>query len=185
VTLKQPPCVTGDGRRSLEQLILADPRAGQVPHLYLPRLAARLGEVPAAGQRVPLVFVGNHCKGALFRDGAADATPPLVAATEEVARSLPEFHFGRLDVRFRTRAALREGRFRIIEINGVGSEATHIWDPDFRLGDALAVQFRHYAWAFRIGRANRARGHRSTGLAAMTRAWLRQRRLLRQYPVND
>ncbi|MGH7040577.1 MAG: ATP-grasp domain-containing protein, partial [Acetobacteraceae bacterium] len=74
-TLKETPFVVGDGRSSLRELILADRRAGRVAHLYLPRLASRLNEVPRQGERVPLVFVGNHCKGAVFRNGADHITP--------------------------------------------------------------------------------------------------------------
>jgi len=39
ITLKHVPLVTGDGRATLRELILADPRAGRVSQLYLPRLA--------------------------------------------------------------------------------------------------------------------------------------------------
>jgi hypothetical protein len=185
ITLKSSPTVKGDGRRSLRALILDDPRAGRVPHLYLERLADRLEEVPLRGEVVPLVFVGNHCKGALFRDGAGELTKPLEDAVERVARSLPEFHFGRLDVRYANKTALRRGDFTIIEVNGVGAEATHIWDPACRLRDALASQARHWSAAFAIARANRTRGFRGSGLRMLFRHWRLQRRLLSSYPTND
>ena len=71
VTIKQPPVVVGDGRSTLRALIMADERARLVPHLYLGRLADRLDTVPAPGETVQLVFVGNHCKGSIFRDGTS------------------------------------------------------------------------------------------------------------------
>lgn len=186
ITLKWPPFVTGDGRRTLRQLILDDPRAGRVPHLYLERLKHRLDEVPAQGARVRLVFVGNHCKGSLFQDGTALVTPALSAWLERLARALPEFHFGRVDVRFASLAALRRAEgLRVIEINGVGSEATHIWDPRTRLWDAWRAQFFHYGQAFRIGAASRARGYQPAGIGAMWRHWRRQKRLMASYPMND
>ncbi|HEX5326127.1 MAG TPA: D-alanine--D-alanine ligase [Acetobacteraceae bacterium] len=186
ITLKYPPAVTGDGRSSLRQLILADPRAGLVPHLYLPRLAHRLHEVPAQGERVRLVFVGNHCKGSIFRDGTGHATPALGACFERIARAIPEFYFGRIDVRFDSLAALSRGEgFRIIEINGAGSEATHVWDPATRLIDAWRAQFFHYGRAYAIGAANRARGHRPTRIGETFRLWRRQKRLMAAYPLND
>lgn len=186
ITLKHAPSVTGDGRSTLEQLILADTRAGRVPHLYLERLRARLHEVPPQGQAVRLVFVGNHCKGSIFEDGRRLATPALTAAVERLADALPEFHFGRIDVRFASLAALRRGEdFRVIEINGAGSEATHIWDSRTTLREAWRAQFFHYGAAFRIGAANRARGFRPSGLRAMYRHWKNQRRLMAAYPMND
>jgi hypothetical protein len=186
ITLKYSPSVIGDGHSTLRELVLADPRAGRVPHLYLPRLADRLQDVPANGERVRLVFVGNHCKGSIFRNGCYLATPALTARIDALAQAMPEFHFGRIDMRFDTTQALARGEdFRIIEINGAGSEATHVWDPATPLLDAWRAQFFHYGAAFRIGAANRARGFRPAGLTAMWRDWRRQKRLMAAYPMND
>jgi hypothetical protein len=186
LTLKDSPVVIGDGSSTLEALIRAEPRAGLVPHLYLPRLGARRHSVPAAGERVRLVFVGNHCKGATFRNGAEHITPALTATIDSFLKAIPQFHFGRIDVRFDSIGALRRGQgFRVIEVNGVGSEATHIWDPRTRLREAYAVQFAHYRAAFEIGRRNRARGIRPCGLDELYRAWRVQHRLLAAYPVHD
>jgi hypothetical protein len=186
VTIKRPPIVVGDGRSTLRSLILADERAKRVPHLYLDRLADRLDTVPAQGEAVQLVFVGNHCKGSIFEDGRALVTPALTEAIERLARSMPDFFFGRIDVRFASVAALRRGTdFQVIEINGTGSEATHIWDPSTKLLDAWRTQFFHYGAAFRIGAANRRRGFSSSGLRTMYRDWMNQRRLMAIYPLND
>lgn len=186
VTLKHAPFVIGDGRSTLKELILADPRAGRVPHLYLPRLTNRLREVPQAGEKVRLVFVGNHCKGSIFENGSDHVTPELTAAAERIARSMPNFHFGRIDLRFDSIAALRRGeRFRVFEINGVGSEATHVWDPRTSLWDAWRAQFFHYGGAYRIGAANRRNGVRATPVRDLLRLWRLQRRLMRAYPIND
>ena len=186
VTIKRPPAVVGDGRSTLRALILADERARLVPHLYLDRLADRLDSVPEQGETIQLVFVGNHCKGSIFQDGRALVTPALTEAIDRLARSMPDFFFGRIDVRFASTVALRRGvGFRVIEINGAGSEATHIWDPSTKLLEAWRTQFFHYGAAFRIGAANRRRGFASSGLRGMYRDWMNQRRLMALYPLND
>ncbi len=51
LTLKFAPCVTGDGRSTLETLVRADTRAGKVPQLYLRRLAARRKRGACRGRR--------------------------------------------------------------------------------------------------------------------------------------
>ena len=186
ITLKHPATVTGDGVSTVRALIQADPRAGRLSWLYFPKLGARLEQVPAAGEKLPLVFVGNHCKGSIFENGAHLATPALAAAMEHLARALPDFHFGRIDLRFSNPAALARGEgFRVIEINGAGSEATHIWDPTTRLLDAWRAQFAHYGAAFRIGAENRTRGHRPTSLLGLWRLWQRHKRLMAAYPAHD
>jgi hypothetical protein len=135
---------------------------------------------------VRLVFAGNHCKGSIFANGESDITPALTAAIDRILSDIPDFHFGRVDVRYRNLASLRRGTgFRIIEINGVGSEATHIWDPATRLRDAYRTQFDHYRQAFEIGAALRAAGAKSSGLLRMLRDWRTQRRLMASYPLND
>jgi hypothetical protein len=186
ITLKHVPFVIGDGRSTLGELVLADPRAGSLAWMYLPHLGARAATIVPSGERVSLVFVGNHCKGSIFENGIRFATPALEAAIEQLARAMPEFHFGRIDLRFATPADLAAGDgLRIIEINGAGSEATHIWDPTTRLADAWRAQFQHYGAAFRIGAANRARGYRPVGLIELFRLWRRHKRLMKSYPAHD
>ncbi len=186
LTHKRAPILLGDGCSSIRDLVMADPRTRLVPHLYLPRLQARLDEVLPAGAPVRLVFAGNHCKGSIFADGALDITPALTRSITRIMDDVPEFHFGRIDVRYQTLASLRSGTgFRIIEINGVGSEATHIWDPTTRLRDAYRTQFDHYRLAFEIGAAKRAAGFKSSGLRQMFKDWRLQRRLMASYPMND
>ena len=186
LTLKHAPIVTGDGRRSLAALIEADPRHHRLQSLYLAQSAGRLDAVPGAGERVRLVFAGNHCKGSIFRNGEAEITPDLTARIDAIAQATPGFHFGRVDLRYRSLGSLRRGEgFSIIEINGVGSEATHIWDPDTSLREIFLAQFRHYGEAFAIGREMRRRGARPSGVRMMARDWFNQRRLMGSYPPND
>ena len=186
LTLKYTPAVTGDGRSTLRALVLQHPRAKLLPDLYLPRLHDRLDTVPAAGAVVPLVFTGNHCKGAVFENGADSITPALSERIDAFARAIPDFHFGRIDVRYSSEAALRTGQgLTVIEVNGAGSEATHIWDARCTLRQAYASQFEHYGAAWEIGRVMRARGHRPTRFLDMYRAWRRQIRLMASYPLSD
>ena len=90
---------------------------------------------------------------------------------------MPDFHFGRIDVRFAVavRRCCAATGFRIIEINGAGSEATHVWDPRTTLREAWRAQFPHYGDGVphRCGEP-RARPSVRCGLRAMYRLWRRQ-----------
>ncbi len=183
LTLKHFPHVVGDGRSTLRALILADPRAGPLHHLYFHRHPDRLDLIVAAGERVRLAFAGSHSRGAIFRDGARHITPELTARFDQIARAIPEFHFGRFDVRFGDFAAFQRGEgFRIVEVNGAGAEATHIWDSRMRLRDAYRVLFTQFRWLFAIGAANRRRGFRPDRWRDFIRLWQLERRLVRLYP---
>nr|WP_295743445.1 D-alanine--D-alanine ligase [uncultured Acidocella sp.] len=186
VTLKYPPVVTGDGRRSVKELIAADERLNAISPLLLRKLGARAASVPAPNERVGLVFVGNHCRGSTFKDGLSIVTPALSARIDEIMRDMPEMYFSRIDLRFDNVEALCEGRaFRIIEFNGAGSEATHIWDPEMTLKRAYRDQFFHYGESFRIGAQIRAQGRRPIGPWKLLALWQQQKRLMRAYPSND
>ncbi len=174
ITEKRLPAVTGDGESMLEQLILADERAMRMAPTHFAHLAGRLTEVPAAGEQVALVEVGTHRLGAVFLDGARFHTPELAAAVGEIALAVPGFYFGRFDLRAPSWEAFSRGEgLRVIELNGVTSEATHIYDPANSYRDALRVLRRQWRLAFEIGAANRARGVRPAPLAVLVRRAVR------------
>ncbi|MEO8276582.1 MAG: VTT domain-containing protein, partial [Thermoanaerobaculia bacterium] len=176
ITGKRFPAVVGDGRRRLEELILADPRAVCMAPLYLKANLARIDDVPAAGESVQLVEIGNHCRGTVFLDARDLATPELAAAIDRFARRFSGFCFGRFDLRVPSVADFRAGRnLRILELNGVTSEATHIYAPGASLLEAYRTLFAQWRLAFEIGAANVARGAQATGARELFRL-LRERR---------
>ncbi len=176
ITDKRLISVTGDGESTLEELILNDRRAVAMAPLFLRRHATRLGERVEAGDEVRLVDVGTHCRGALFLDGHRFATPGLSAEIDRISRGFEGFYFGRYDLRAPSDEALGAGRdIKVLELNGVTSEATHIYDPDFGLLNAYRVLFEQWRLAFEIGAANRDRGVRPASLGALIaslRQWL-------------
>lgn len=175
ITEKRVVTVTGDGRRTLEALILADDRAVGMARFFLRTFADRLAEVPAAGTEVVLSELGTHSRGCLFLDGGHLATPALEAAVEATSRVYPGFHFGRYDVRAPSVAALRAGTFTVIELNGVTSEATAMYDPAHRLWHGWKTLCRQWRLAFEIGAANRRNGVRPLGWAELWRLWREHR----------
>jgi pimeloyl-ACP methyl ester carboxylesterase/membrane protein DedA with SNARE-associated domain len=161
ITEKRMPHVTGDGRQTIEHLILSDRRAVCMADHYLSAQAHQLFRVPAEGEQVKLVELGTHCRGAIFLDGIWLRTDALERRIDEISRQFRGFYFGRYDIRARDVDELEAGRgFKIIELNGVTSEATHIYDPAVGLRRAYAILFEQWRIAFAIGEANRDRGAR-------------------------
>jgi hypothetical protein len=186
ITLKYFPHVMGDGHGTLRELILADPRAGRLSHLYLLRHSARLDTVPAVGEHVRLAFAGSHSRGAIFRNGTHLVTPDMETRFDAIAQALPEFHFGRFDIRFERFADVQQGRgFTIVEANGAGAESTHIWDRKTTLLQAWRDLCKQYRWLFEIGAANRARGFKPMAWSHFRAAWRREKELTPHYPSTD
>ncbi|MEZ5332785.1 MAG: VTT domain-containing protein [Thermoanaerobaculia bacterium] len=183
VTEKVLPVVTGDGRRTVRELVLDDDRAVLLADLYLARLDGQLRRVPAAGERVPLAQLGTHCRGAVFLDGGELATEALSTTVDRLSRSLPGFHFGRYDVRVPSREAAREGRdLAVLEVNGVTSEPTHVYDPRYGALAAYRAFFWQWRTAFEIGAENRRRGVPTVGLRRLWADWRAYRRSAVTHP---
>lgn len=177
LTDKQLTAVVGDGSSTLEQRILGDSRAVFMAPTYLERFEDRLEEVPAAGERVLLTDLGTHCRGATFYDGRRFWTPELEAAVDRIARSYDGFHFGRFDMRAPSFEHFRRGEgLKVLELNGVTSEATHIYDPANSVVAAWKTLFEQWRLAFEIGAQNRRRGFEPTGIVALWRMVQEMRR---------
>ncbi|HYE56041.1 MAG TPA: hypothetical protein VD996_14425 [Chitinophagaceae bacterium] len=153
--------VKGDGASTIEQLLRKEKRY----ILQLPALQELLGEglqevLPVGEERV-LVPYGNHARGALFVDYSHWADEKLVNVIDAVCQQVPGFYYGRLDIKYNTLEKLREGKeFSIIELNGAGSEPTHMYDPRHSLFDAWRFIIRHWLILWRISRRNHAKGVR-------------------------
>src|SRR6266508_2237968 len=177
ITEKIFPTITGDGVRTVEELIRADSRAALIARTYLRRFSDRRSEILPEGEGLKLVETGNHAQGCIFRDGGQLRTDALERAIDNISRRLSDFYVGRYDIRYENEEDFKQGRnFQIVELNGASSEATSIYDPRNSLISAYRTLFRQWKLVFAIGAANRARGCRPSPLRTLWRGW-------RQYSV--
>jgi membrane protein DedA with SNARE-associated domain len=183
ITEKIFPTITGDGVRTIQQLIRADSRASLIAKTYLRRFAHIADEVLPVNQTMRLAETGNHAQGCIFRDGAHLWSKKLEFRIDRLARRLPGFYFGRFDLRYESAEDLRAGaRFGIVELNGASSEATNIYDSRNSLRSAYATLFEQWRLAFEIGATHRARGHATSSLKVLWREWRRYSAAAQLYP---
>ena len=158
VCVKEFLQVTGDGQRSLRELILNDPRAA----FQLERLEAeypeRMMETPAAGQAVRLGAIGNHCLGTKFVNGNHLIDKSLRHSFEQICRQIDGIHYGRFDLKCADVEALRNGHIKVMELNGVLGEPAHVYDPSVGALRAYREFWRHWRLIFEVSQANRKRG---------------------------
>ena len=159
VTQKELPTVEGDGAKTLQQLILEDDRAVSLAKYHLQANEEQLYCVPEEGEEVQIVDIGTHARGAIFTDGRDLITDELRDRMNEICQSVPGYYFGRLDIKAQSPEHLREGKgLKIIEVNGVTSESTIIYDNKYSFFDGQRILMRQWALAFEIGAQNRSRG---------------------------
>lgn len=163
ITDKHFPEILGDGRSTVAELVWSHPRYRMQADTFLARHAGSADKVLSVGERMRLAVAGNHCQGTKFCDGAHLLTSELERAVDAMARRFEGFFIGRFDVRYSDVAEFTAGRdLAIVELNGVTSESTNIYDPAWSLWRAYQTLCRQWRLLYRIGSLNRRHGTRPT-----------------------
>lgn len=155
---KEMLSVTGDGKSTLENLILRNDRAKLQWEKLNHSFNGRLQTIIPEGVKLELVSIGNHAMGTKFIDANHLINDRLSRAFDDISSTIPGFYYGRYDVRCASVDDLYTGNVKIMELNGCGAEPAHIYDPGFSFWEACAVQIGHWNTIFRIARANRKNG---------------------------
>ena len=152
--------VVGDGHSSIRELLVKDKRA----ILQMEKLEKGIGSMldivlPAGDERVVVPY-GNHARGAKFIDDTRLVDGELEATIDKICQRIPGFYFGRLDIRFQDWAGLKQGQnMSIIEVNGAGSEPTHIYDPRHTIFFGWKEIIRHINILCKISMQNHRKGY--------------------------
>ena len=152
--------VTGDGQRSIRDLLAQDKRGV----MYLDAMDRIHGEVldivlPPGEEKIVSPY-GNHSRGSLFLDDTHLADTQLTESIDRICKQVKDFYYGRLDIRFNSWEELRNGKaLSIIEVNGAGSEPTHMYDPRHGLFFAWKEIIRHWFILYRISVQNHKKGY--------------------------
>ena len=103
--------------------------------------------------------MGTHARGAIFSDGRDLISESLVDKMNQVCQPVPGYYFGRFDIKVPSDEHLKAGKdLKIIEVNGVTSESTNIYDSQYSFWDAQKVLLKQWQLAYEIGHKNRERG---------------------------
>ena len=152
---KHFPTVTGNGINSIMELAEQHIRFTHHWHSFLQKIDTN--RVPAEGEQVVLSFIGSHTLGCKFTDDTHLLNPALEQAIFDVFADQPGFNFGRVDVKAESQEALLKGEFIVIEVNGVASLPTHMFDPKLSVFQAYKIFFKHARFLAKIGREHRHR----------------------------
>lgn len=151
--------IKGDGTSTTEQLLRENPRYELQLKVLKREYGKKLLEILPRGEKLNLVPYGNHARGAKFIDESRWINPKLTDAINEMCLQIPGFYFGRMDVMYRTLSELEQGKnFSIVELNGAGSEPTHIYDPKHSLLFGWKELARHITYMYEISVENHKTG---------------------------
>ena len=156
LTLKHFLSVTGDGISSLKELILADDRAKLYLDLFTEIHKEKLASIPKKNEIIKLTAVGNHSKGTQFINGNHLISKKLISTFDQLSKSIPGWYYGRVDLKYNTFEELENGTdFKVLEINGIIAEPTHIYDSEnYTYLKALKAIRTHWKSLFNIATTN-------------------------------
>ncbi|MGC4033955.1 MAG: hypothetical protein QM754_19925 [Tepidisphaeraceae bacterium] len=155
---KEMLSVTGDGSKTLQELILEKERAKLQWEVLRIVFQNRLDEKIPTGQHVELISIGNHCLGTKFLDRTDLITEELSRSFDHISKQIEGFYFGRFDLRAASYDDLKAGKIKVMELNGCGAEPAHIYQPGYSFVKAVGVMFRHWHDIYRISSENHKRG---------------------------
>jgi membrane protein DedA with SNARE-associated domain len=192
LTFRYYPHVIGDGQSTVLELIKQDERTNFKSRFYLGKdhlhkgIATEILEsVPSVGEIVQLAFIGSIRVGGLYRNGVNYITPELSQRFDDIACSMPEFYFGRFDIKFETVDLLQEATdFKIFEINGAGAEAIHVWDTETTMLKSYKELFKYQSYLFRISNMNRKKGYKPMSIREFYNFTKQYNSLISSYPVS-
>ncbi|MDX1666812.1 MAG: hypothetical protein R3350_06270 [Saprospiraceae bacterium] len=160
LTLKEFLSIQGDGQSTVLELIERKARARLQLDRFRRDRPHLLDKVPEEGVELSLGSIGNHNLGTRFIDANHLIDDRLRRIFDGLFLQLEGVCYGRLDIKCRDLEDLKAGgHFVILEINGVCSEPTHMYDPrrNTYFG-ALREILRHWSVIYRLSMENHRRG---------------------------
>ncbi|HET9746075.1 MAG TPA: hypothetical protein VFP97_10195 [Chitinophagaceae bacterium] len=147
--------VKGDGTSTVEELLSGNKRAILQLSTLRDKEKDKMGLVLKPGEELIIVPYGNHVRGAKFLDDSNLIDEELTQTIDSVCKKITGYYYGRMDVRYNTWEELKRGKnFSIIELNGAGSEPTHIYDPKHTVFYAWKEIIRHWNILYKVSRSN-------------------------------
>lgn len=75
----------------------------------------------------------------------------MVDRIDDISKSFDGFYFGRFDIKVPDETHFKEGNnLKVLELNGITSEATHIYDPRYPYWYAVKTLCRQWKMAYEI-----------------------------------
>jgi len=160
---KKYPSVIGDASRSLNQLI-DDYENAFIDKEYLKKKwEDDLAKTPSYKEEIQLHHIGNYSRGSKFNSSMNEKDDRLALAMHNVFSGSDEIYFCRFDIKADSMEAVRNGDFKIMEINGAKSEPLHIYDPQYGLFDRMKEVRKHWKLMTRIIDERRKQGYQFPG----------------------
>jgi hypothetical protein len=159
IVQKEFVTVIGDGVSTVLELLQQNKRYILQLRALQQLCAQQMDVVLARNEPLVLLPFGNHARGSLFLDASNLINDQLTSTINKVCQQIDGFYYGRLDIKYESLELLEQGKnFCIIELNGAGSEPTHIYDPKHSIFFAWKEIIRHWKMLYQVSVINHKKG---------------------------
>lgn len=149
VTIKKFIEAIGDGKSTLAELIKKDDRAFLYFDMFKNIHKEKINKIYKKGEKITLSEIGNHSKGTQFLNGNHLINQDLEIFINHLCKQIDGWYYGRLDIKYKDFESLLHGKdFKILEVNGIISEPTHIYDASHKNASFLnAIKTINNHWS--------------------------------------
>jgi hypothetical protein len=173
ITEKRLVTLIGDGHSTIATLLKKRKSSHYCRKNILHLIGNKASEILPEGAVVQPVSIGNWNYGTEYFHRPEWNTEELQNLIASINETTGLFHYARYDLKCsdhdRTSMTmipngLKDGQFKILEINGVKGEAIHLYDPANSIIGAYREIFRHWKYIRRISQRNAGDGIKETRL---------------------
>ena len=155
ITLKSFLSVVGNNTDTVKDLLKKNFRGILQIDRLMREKPELMAHIPANGEDILVEPIGNHCRGTMFLNGNDLINEEMVTAFDKIQANLKGCYFFRLDLKVPSVSDLQKGQnIKILEINGVGSEPAHIYDPNYPLWKSWRDTWLMWAKMYEVSEAN-------------------------------
>lgn len=171
ITTKAFLNVHGDGVSTVAELLQKNIRAQIAGSAKLPALVSD-HRVPAKGEKIMVQPIGNHNRGTAFIDSGHLLNGKITQEAARLASQIDGFYYGRFDLRSTSQEDFIDGKnWKILEVNGVNAEPTHVYMSGFSFYKAWKTMLIHWKWIELIARENIRQGKRPDNFRKFMQYW--------------
>lgn len=128
-------------------------------------------QIPRKGEKVILSYIGNHSKGATLVNINNQISDELCDRLDQICDRIDGWNYGRLDLKVPSLSDFIDGSdIRILEINGVIGEPTHIYDSEaMNYFSAIREIAKHWSYIYDVSKELQKNNTPSYGIVNMSK----------------
>lgn len=158
--LKEFLQLKGDGYSTIRELLLNDFYGKHQLERFEECFGESINQVLSKGETRLLEPIGNHSRGTKFMDGSHLIDEYIINLIRYIIQNKEGINYGRFDIKYNNIQELKDKRnFKVIELNGVASEPTHVYDRSINIFKKYKIWYDHWNTMYQISKLQTSLGH--------------------------